>query len=141
MNKLPIATEAEVQKACLAILAARGILCFRSNSRMFKVPGKGGRDRLMRMGLGAGSCDLVGVMPDGRFLGLEIKREGAQPTREQIAWMIRVNIAGGLAFWVDSPDGLILALDAIDRAHLRGQTVSAMFGPEGDTILTIQGRR
>jgi hypothetical protein len=96
-----VPTEAEVQKSCLAILAARGVLAWRSNSRVFRVPGVGGRERLMRAGLGKASADLIGILPDGRFVAVECKREGEKPTAEQVAWLTRVNLQGGLAFWVD----------------------------------------
>lgn len=61
--------EDEVLHGCLEYLRLRGIFCFRNNSGAAKV-GK----RLIRFGL-PGSSDIIGILPDGRFLAVECKRE------------------------------------------------------------------
>lgn len=99
--KVPISTEAEIQRNCMKFLANHGIQVWRSNSRVFMVPGKGGRERPMRAGLGRGSADLIGILPDGRFLAVECKRPGEKPSLEQGDWLRSVNSHGGLAIWVD----------------------------------------
>src|SRR6185437_13316823 len=119
-TRLPVPLEAEVQKSCLKVLEAFGVLAWRSNTGAFRVPGKGGRQRLMRAGLGNGSADIVGILPgycsvsrSGRFFALEVKRPGGRPTPGQIAWLQGVNQVGGLALWVDSAQLLIDALNYI----------------------------
>lgn len=50
-------------------------------------------------GYGAsGNPDIV-VCLGGRFIGIEVKREGKQPTPVQIRRMEQISAAGGVAFW------------------------------------------
>jgi hypothetical protein len=99
MKAVPRPLEAEVQRACVALLESRGVFLWRNNSRVMKVPGKGGRDRLMRMGGGKGSPDLMGLLPGGRFIAVEVKRPGERPRPDQYDWLDRVRSAGGVACW------------------------------------------
>lgn len=50
-------------------------------------------------GFGAsGAPDIIGCY-NGRFFGIEVKREGKKPTRLQEMRMREIAEAGGLAFW------------------------------------------
>jgi hypothetical protein len=105
--KLPVPSEASVQAGCLELLRLRGVQAWRNNSRVFFVPGKGGKSRPMRAGFGNGSADIVGLLPgSGRFLAVECKRPGEKPTKDQVAWLNGVNDTGGFACWVSTIAGL-----------------------------------
>lgn len=45
-----------------------------------------------------GVSDILGLLPGGRFLAIEVKVPGNYPTHEQKAFIERVNERGGLAF-------------------------------------------
>ena len=45
-----------------------------------------------------GISDIVGVLNDGRFLAIEVKRPKGKPTKAQQFFIDLVNEAGGLAF-------------------------------------------
>ena len=58
---------------------------------------------LKRMGAKAGVSDFVfAAPPRARLHALELKRQGEQPTDEQIAFLEEVRAAGGQAAWVDN---------------------------------------
>ena len=58
-----------VLQDCLNYLEFCGIFAFRNNTGAVKI-GK----RFIRVGF-AGSSDILGILPDGRFLAVECKRE------------------------------------------------------------------
>lgn len=45
-----------------------------------------------------GIPDVLGILPGGRFLGIEVKRPGNYPTPHQAAFLMRIREAGGIAF-------------------------------------------
>lgn len=51
-----------------------------------------------------GIADILGVMNDGRFLAIEVKRPKNKPTIYQQDFIDRINNAGGLAFVATSAD-------------------------------------
>ena len=57
-----------------------------------------------------GISDLVGMMPDGRYLAIEIKRPGEKPTDKQQAFLDEVNARKGVAFLATSVDDVIREL-------------------------------
>lgn len=61
------ARENAVCKACLEILHIRGVPAYRMNSGAYKAG-----ERFIRFGA-PGLPDIIGVLPDGRFLGVECK--------------------------------------------------------------------
>lgn len=44
-----------------------------------------------------GMSDLIGIAPDGRYLAVEVKREGGKATPEQLAFIQMVRAHGGIA--------------------------------------------
>lgn len=65
--------ESAIVYACLEHLALRGIFSWRNNTGAVEVEG-----RYIRYGL-PGSPDILGILPDGKFLGVECKTpEGRQ---------------------------------------------------------------
>ena len=81
--------ESSIKAKIRAAVIARGCLCWVHNVD----------NRSMSTGLGLGTADLICVVPPhGRFLGIEIKRPGYEPSRvshNQIAWLAVVRQFGG----------------------------------------------
>lgn len=103
--------ESDVLRACLDLLRLRSIFAWRNNNAGVNRTDKGGRQFWTHTGL-KGISDILGVLPDGRFLAIEVKRPGERPTREQVEFIESVRDNNGAACWVDSVD----ALDAQLRA-------------------------
>lgn len=57
-----------------------------------------------------GGSDLVGIAPGGRFLAIEVKVPGAQPTAEQQRFIDAVKAAGGVAGVVRSIEDALALL-------------------------------
>lgn len=51
-----------------------------------------------------GSSDILGILDDGRFLAIEVKRPGKEPTEVQREFLENINKNGGLAFVAYSVD-------------------------------------
>jgi len=73
---------------------------------------------LKAMGVKAGAPDLMFVLPDGRFAGIELKAAKRKPTEEQLAFGHAVTQRNGLWAWCDNFE------------NFRG-TVDAWFGRRG----------
>ena len=97
-------TEGELVKACLLYLKAKGIVAWRHNAGGINV-GK----YFVRLGV-IGASDIMGLLPGGRFLGVEAKIGKNKPTPDQTEWQRRINEQGGLAFTIWSVDALELHL-------------------------------
>lgn len=105
--------ESDVLKQCLQYLALRKIDHFRLNVGGAMLPGKGGKQRLVRFGV-KGLPDILGWLPINGVavtMGLEIKRKGGRVRPEQRAFLDRLREAGGVALLVSSVDELIRGLD------------------------------
>lgn len=59
------------------------------------------------MGSTPGVPDIVGVMPDGRFLGIEVKAPKGKVSDHQERFINNINATGGLAFVARSADDVI----------------------------------
>lgn len=53
--------------------------------------------RFIRFGW-PGCPDVLGQLRDGRFLGVEVKAAKGRPSPEQVAFLERIRLAGGVAF-------------------------------------------
>ena len=93
--------EQDTVRAILAYLGARGVLAWRNNVGAVSAGG-----RFVRFG-SKGMSDIIGVLPPrletnnrnfGRFLAIEVKRPGQQPTPYQAGFLDQVRKAGGVAF-------------------------------------------
>lgn len=94
--------ERDVQRACLDWLKAKGVFHWRQNQAA--VPLGGGGFRKFNGLLGV--SDILGVLDGGRFLAIEVKQPGKKPTKEQEAFLTRVNELGGVGICVHSLDEL-----------------------------------
>ena len=88
--------EKEVQKRIVNALERRDFIVHRINSGQFIHEGRhiGGAK--------AGTSDLIGCTPTGRYFALEVKRLGEKPTDKQLAYLESVRAAGGIAGWADN---------------------------------------
>lgn len=110
--------ENQVTAACMAYLNLIGAFVWRNNSRTLMVAGKGGRPRPMFFGL-PGSPDIVGILPGGRFVGVECKRplgprggtRGSVQSDEQVAFQAECERRGGLYVLARSVDDVISAVE------------------------------
>ena len=84
--------ETKIQHDILEYLTLCNIVAWRNNAGMLRI-GK----RLIQMAP-AGSPDIIGLMPDGRFLGIEVKMPREAPTPVQRKFLQRLKDNGALVF-------------------------------------------
>lgn len=90
-----------VLRSCLEWLRLNGIYSWRNNSGAVKV----GR-RFIRFGF-PGSSDIIGILPGGRFLAVECKREkGGVLSDLQKDFLSNIEKNGGIAIVAHSVDEL-----------------------------------
>ena len=90
-----------VLSQCLKYLEVLQIYHWRNNTGALKI----GR-RFIRFGF-PGSSDILGILPDGRFLAIECKREkGGRLSEAQKDFISRINDNGGVAMCVHSLEEL-----------------------------------
>lgn len=91
--------ETDIQQLCRIAASECGAIVWRNNTgALYDKQG-----RLVRYGLCKGSADLIGIYR-GRFVALEVKQPGKHPTKDQEIFLGAVNMAGGIAGVVRSPD-------------------------------------
>ena len=94
MNRIP--TEAQVLRGILDYLAHEPrVLVWRNNTGAARLPGRGGREQIVRFGV-RGAADILGlVRGTGRLIALEVKRPGKGLEPHQRAWGATITAAGG----------------------------------------------
>ena len=70
--------------------------------------------RVIRYGLAPGSADLIGSFY-GRFVGLEVKRPGEYPTKEQRMWADLLRNNGAYVVTVRSIEDAKAAIEELKR--------------------------
>jgi hypothetical protein len=97
--------EGSVVKACEDYLTYCGAFVWRNNTGCL-------RDRNNRpVYFGKpGSSDVIGVLPGGRFIGVECKSAKGKLTEKQKEFLARVEELGGLAIVARSVDDVIQGL-------------------------------
>ena len=95
-NQLPKATEHQIQRVILDWLACIRVFAWRANTGAIAAEYKG-KSRFMRFGP-KGQADIIGILPNGRFLAIEVKRIGKEASDDQQRFLRRITAAGGLAF-------------------------------------------
>lgn len=82
---------------CLRFLQLHNIFCWRNNTGATKIG-----SRFIRFGY-AGSSDILGILPNGKFLAVECKREkGGRLSEKQKIFLDTINKNGGFAICVNS---------------------------------------
>lgn len=100
-----VTPEAVVLGECLSLLNIVGIYCWRNNTGAFKA----NNGRLIRYGM-KGSSDIIGILPDGRFLAVECKKASGRVRPEQHTFINNINKNGGVGLIVHSCEELMKEL-------------------------------
>lgn len=87
--------ENELTQQIIEYIISLGGDAVRTNSGTVKV-----RGAWMHNGK-KGWPDITGYMPDGRFLGIEVKDLNKKPSSEQEEKINHIVSCGGVGFWVD----------------------------------------
>ena len=103
--------EQGIQAAILAYLRMKHILCWKNNTAGIYV-----RSRNTYIPSHApGVSDILGVLPGGRFLAVEVKAPKGKVSPHQQQFIDAVNLAGGLAFIAHSVEEAHQAIQALSR--------------------------
>ena len=95
--------ETEIQAEIMTYLEYRGIECWRNN-----VGRRGG------ISFGEkGQPDIEGCLPDGRYLGIEVKRPKGKMSPEQKSFHIRIKRNNGVIFVAHSVEEVHEKLDEL----------------------------
>lgn len=90
-------SETEIQTMILDFLNKKGIFCFRVNTTGIYDPTTQTYRRPGKFSL-KGTSDILGILPDGRFLAIEVKTKSGKVSLEQSAFIDKINIKNGKAF-------------------------------------------
>lgn len=96
--------ETKVQRQILDYLERRRILSWRNNSGILKIG-----NRLIYLAP-KGSPDIIGVLPNGRFFGCEVKMQREGLTLDQSAFHKKLRDNGALVFVARNIDDVARAL-------------------------------
>lgn len=91
----------ELVNNCLFFLSLNRIFAWQNNTGAAKIG-----NAFVQFGK-KGSSDIIGILPDGRFLGVEIKIGKDTQKPEQIIFQDRIERNGGIYILVRSIDDLI----------------------------------
>jgi hypothetical protein len=95
--------EKDVLRLCMDYLRANRVFCWRANQIPAPLAG-GGFRRFSGM---RGVSDIIGILPGGRFLAVEIKRSsGGKLSEDQEEFLDTVNEIGGVGLVVRSIEEL-----------------------------------
>jgi len=84
--------EGRIKNDCLHYLEKRGFFVWNNPTGTVRIA----PDRWIHFGR-KGSSDIIGVMPDGRFLAVEVKTPHGRLSSEQSAFLEKVRGLGGVA--------------------------------------------
>ena len=101
--------ESAVVKACLQYLVLKHVMAWRNNTGVARPSRADGSTGFLRFGA-VGSSDIIGIMPDGRFLAVECKAKGGKLSEPQRFFLADIRKHGGVAIVVYSVDNLAVAL-------------------------------
>jgi len=97
VGKKVVSKEGDVVKSCLSVLAMKGIFAWRNNTGAVISTYKG-KKRFIKYGC-KGSPDIIGILSDGRFIGIECKVEGKKQSEDQKEFQKKVYANSGI-YWV-----------------------------------------
>lgn len=119
-----IPSEKEVEKEIITALRLRGIYCWKNQSVGVFDPR---RKVYLRPSVNHinGVSDILGILPDGRFLAIEVKKPVKNPrseeslrklaTEDQLRFIDEINKKGGLAFVADRLDVVLEKIFSPDK--------------------------
>jgi len=101
--------EKEIQSAILSYLRLKKCVAVKVGSGAFKIG-----DRFIKMGA-IGVSDIIACCPPhGRYLAIEVKKQGRYPTPEQRVFLESIHKAGGIGIVARSIDDVEKALAGIN---------------------------
>ena len=112
--------ESAIQKKILHWLGYRGIFAWTNKTQGTFDPKRGAFRKTNQL---KGVPDILGVLPDGRFLGIEVKRKGNKPTQEQLDFIHKANLKGALCFVAYSVEDVAIRLEPQIIAPKRSQSL------------------
>lgn len=99
--------ESNLLKLCQLEASKHGAVTLRNNIGAYKHA----KGYFIHYGVGgSGGSDLIGWTRDGRFLAIETKIIGRNPTPEQVNFLAQVNKAGGIGILAYSVEDVTKAL-------------------------------
>lgn len=101
-------TESEIQRDIMNALTRHPMIGLAHVNTTGKVKGRNGH--WITLGY-PGISDITGMLKDGRFFAIEVKKPGSKPTEVQQDYINKVNEFNGVAGWCDSVEG---ALDILE---------------------------
>lgn len=101
--------EGGIQKAIMDYLRLKGVVCFKHrNVGIYK------KDTGSYIPLPSGEkgiSDIIGCLPDGRFLAVEVKCPGKKPSPDQLDFLKRIWQSGGVGLVAYSIDDVMGAFE------------------------------
>jgi len=113
-------SERNIQREIMLALSGAGCIVWRNNTgqawqgnQLHKAGDQItlGGCRPVNFGLTKGSSDLVGIAPGGAFLAVEVKSATGRASKEQNAFLLAVNRAGGIGFVARSAEDALKQLE------------------------------
>lgn len=112
VNNKIVLTEAEIQTQIMRYLNCIPNVVptfWRQNTGGAYFKGRGGKEQFVRFGK-KGISDILGIMNDGRFLAIEVKRPGAKPTIHQKNFINEIHRAKGISIVATSIEDVNIRL-------------------------------
>lgn len=106
-------SEKGVVKACLQYLQFKGVYCWRQNTGGVQYHSKKKGTQFVRFGV-PGISDILGCMPDGRFIAVECKAGRNTLTKDQRVFLEQIRQAGGIGIVARSVDDVVDALATME---------------------------
>lgn len=106
-------TEQDLVRVVLDYLTLRGVFVWRQNGGATRYPKKTGGHYFVRFTSIKGVSDILGVLPGGQFLAVELKHGKGRRRPDQVAFQAAIERAGGLAIVCYSLDELRAVIDPL----------------------------
>ena len=101
---MPHEREQDIQRSILDYLRIKKFVVFKHNSTQFGVrDGKG----FAFSSADKGVSDIIACSKSGRFVAIEVKKPGGKATPEQVEFISRVKLNGGIGIFAYSLDDVM----------------------------------
>lgn len=96
-----------IENQIFAYLKAHGIFCWKTDSVGLYNPTRKVFMKSHNPHRIKGVADIIGILPDGRMLAIEVKSPKGYPSKDQKEFIANITARGGLAFISRSLDTMI----------------------------------